>query len=234
MPGINRRELLQIGSCGLLGLGLPTMLAQQSRAAESRAVGEKRARSVILIFLTVAPSHLDMFDLKPDAPAEVRGTFHSIATRTPGYGVCEHLPKLAARSDKYAVIRSMTHGLPSHEHATHMLLTGIDKMPIGSTHMASRADWPCYASTLDYLQPRRDGIPNGVMLPTYLNNGYGFSGQDAGFLGAKYDPWHVKQDPNDPQFRVENLSLPVGMSVDALGHRRQLLAQFNADRKSVV
>ncbi|MDA0591230.1 MAG: DUF1501 domain-containing protein [Planctomycetota bacterium] len=225
---VNRRELLQVGYSGLMGVGLPTLLARQASAAESRPSHEQRARSVILIFLTGAPSHLDMFDLKPEAPSEVRGTFQPIATNTPGMDVCEHLPKLAARSDKYAVIRSMTHGLPSHEHATHMLLTGIDKMPIGATHMASRNDWPCYASTLDYLRPRHDGIPNGVMLPTYLNNGYGFSGQDAGFLGAKYDPWHVKQDPNDPTFRVENLSLPVGMTVDALGHRRQLLAQFNA------
>ena len=226
--GLNRRALLQVGYSGLLGVGMPTLFSHQSGAVESRSVGQKRARSVILIFLTGAPSHLDMFDLKPDAPAEVRGTFRPIATRTPGMDICEHLPKLAARSDKYAVIRSMTYGLPSHEHATHMVLTGIDKMPIGATHMASRADWPCYASTLDYLRPRPDGIPNGVMLPTYLNNGYGFSGQDAGFLGAKYDPWHVKQDPNDPKFRVENLSLPVSMTIEALGQRRQLLSQFNA------
>lgn len=224
----SRRALLQVGYSGLLGCGVPTLLAGQSSVAEAASVSKKRARSVILIFLTGAPSHLDMFDLKPDAPSEVRGTFQPIATRSSGLEICEHLPKLANRSDKYAVIRSMTHGLPSHEHATHMVLTGIDKMPLGSTHMASRSDWPCYASTLDYLRPRHDGIPNGVMLPTYLNNGYGFSGQDAGFLGARYDPWHVKQDPNDPKFRVENLSLPVGMSVDALAHRRELLAQFNA------
>lgn len=226
--GVNRRELLQVGYSGLLGFALPGLLSRQSSAAESRLATERRAKSVILIFLTGAPSHLDMFDLKPEASAEIRGDFRSIATQTPGMEVCEHLPKLAARSSQYAVVRSMTHGLPSHEHATHMLLTGIDKMPIGSTHMASRSDWPCYASTLDYLRPRRDGIPNGVMLPTYLNNGYGFSGQDAGFLGAKYDPWHVKQDPNDPKFRVENLSLPVGMTVDSLDNRRKLLAQFNA------
>ncbi|MDA1052886.1 MAG: DUF1501 domain-containing protein [Planctomycetota bacterium] len=119
--GIDRRELLQIGYTGLLGFGLPSLLARQAPAAESRPVGETRARSVILIFLTGAPSHLDMFDLKPEVPAEVRGTFQPIATRTPGMDVCEHLPKLAARSDKYAVIRSMTHGLPSHEHATHMV-----------------------------------------------------------------------------------------------------------------
>ena len=154
---------------------------------------------MILIFLTGAPSHLDTFDLKPNAPVEIRGTFRPIATRTAGVQVCEHLPLLAARADKFAVVRSMTHNLPSHEHATHYVLTGIDKMPPGATHMASRHDWPCYASGLDYLRPRKDGIPNGVMLPTYLNNGYGFSGQHAGLLGAKYDPWHLKQDPNDPE-----------------------------------
>lgn len=225
---VNRRELLQVGFSGMFAMGLSSLLAHQSRAALETDRGHPRAKSVILIFLTGAPSHLDMFDLKPDAAAEVRGTFEPIASQTPGMLISEHLPMLAACSSKYAVIRSMTHGLPSHEHATHMVLTGIDKMPLGATHMASRSDWPCYASTLDYLRPRRDGIPNGVMLPTYLNNGYGFSGQDAGFLGARHDPWHVKQDPNDLKFRIENLSLPVGMTVDALSQRRQLLAQFNA------
>jgi hypothetical protein len=226
--GIARRELLQVGFSGLLGLGLPTLLSRHALATRAATADGQRARSVILIFLTGAPSHLDMFDLKPEAPAEVRGTFQPIATQTAGIEICEHLPRLAIRSDKYAVIRSMTHGLPSHEHATHMVLTGIDKMPVGSTHMASRFDWPCYASSLDYLRPRHDGIPNGVMLPTYLNNGYGFSGQDAGFLGARHDPWHVRQDPNDAKFRVESLNLPVGMTIDALGQRRQLLAQFDA------
>lgn len=226
--GVSRRELLQVGYSGLCGVGLSTLLEHQARAGRDVARGSRQAKSVILIFLTGAPSHLDMFDLKPEAAAEVRGTFQPVASQTPGLLICEHLPKLAACSSKFAVIRSMTHGLPSHEHATHMVLAGIDKMPLGATHMASRSDWPCYASTLDYLQPRRDGIPNGVMLPTYLNNGYGFSGQDAGFLGAKHDPWHVKQDPNDPKFRVENLSLPVGLTVNALDQRRQLLAQFNA------
>ena len=112
-----------------------------------------KAKSVVLIFLTGAPSHLDTFDLKPDAPVEIRGEFKSIATKAPGVNYCEHLPGLAARADKLAVIRSMTHGLPSHEHATHMMLTGIDVLPPGSTHMASRADWPCFASGLDFVPP---------------------------------------------------------------------------------
>ncbi len=108
-----------------------------------------------MIFLTGAPSHLDTFDLKPDAPVEIRGEFKAIATKAPGVSYCEHLPELAARADKLAVIRSMTHGLPSHEHATHMMLTGIDVLPPGSTHMASRADWPCFASGLDFVRPAR-------------------------------------------------------------------------------
>ena len=88
-----------------------------------------------------------MSDLKPEAAAEVCGMLQPIATRTPGIDVCEHLPKRAAKLDKNAVIRLMTHGLPSHEHAMQMVLTGIDMMPMGAIHTASRSDWPCSAST---------------------------------------------------------------------------------------
>lgn len=230
--GVSRRGFLQVGSTGLLGFGLPTLLSRRAEAG-SNSIPHQRARSVLLIFLTGAPSHIDMFDLKPHAPAEVRGTFEGIHTRTPGMKICEHLPLLANCSDKYAIVRSMTHGLPSHEHATHMLLTGIDKMPPGSTHMASRFDWPCYASALDHVRPRQDGIPSGVMLPWYLNNGYGFSGQDAGFLGAKHDPWQIKQDPNSQNFKIENLSLPAGLSISGLENRKKLLAEFDAQRTAL-
>jgi hypothetical protein len=230
--GSSRRETLQVGFSGLLGLGLPTLLQGRDRAAKEKAKAAS-PKSVILIFLTGAPSHQDTFDLKPEAPAEVRGEFKPIASRTAGLRICEHLPRLAARSDKYAIVRSMTHEMPSHEHATHMLLTGIDKMPAGATHMASRSDWPCYASGLDYLRPRIDGIPNGVMLPTYLNNGYGFSGQNAGVLGAKHDPWQVKQDPNAADFRVENLSLPVGLSAVDLDDRMRLLASLDRQKSAM-
>jgi hypothetical protein len=231
--GLSRREVLQVGYSGLLGLGLPSLLAARERAALPPGLSSKPARSVILIFLTGAPSHLDTFDLKPDAPAEVRGTFKPVATRVPGVQVCEHLPMLSSRADRWAVVRSMTHGLPSHEHATHMVLTGIDKMPPGSTHMASRHDWPCFAAGLDYLRPRHDGVPNGVMLPTYLNNGYGFSGQNAGVLGPRHDPWHVREDPNAPGFRAEGLDLPAGLTADQLDDRRALLHQIDGQRSAL-
>ncbi len=220
--GMTRRECIQVGYSGLLGLGMASFPWATAGAA-SRA----RAKSVLLIFQTGAPSQIDTLDPKPEAPEEVRGTFRTIATNAPGVNVCEHLPGLAARADRFAIVRSMTHGLPSHEHATHMMLTGIDKLPPGSTHMASRADWPCYASGLDAVRPRGDGVPSGVMLPTYLNNGYGFCGQHAGVLGSKFDPWHVKQDPNAADFHVEELSLPPGLTASHLGDRRALLAQVD-------
>ena len=117
------------------------------------------------------------------------------------------------------------------EAVRNMVLTGIDKMPPGSTHMASRYDWPCFASGLDYLRPRDDGVPNGVMLPTYLNNGYGFSGQNAGVLGPKYDPWHIKQDPNDPGFRVDEFAPQLSFFFNAHNHLLEEIAKFRAARR---
>ena len=231
--GITRRELIQVGYSGLLGMSLANLLAAQASAKAAGTARAGRAKSVLLIFQTGAPSHLETFDLKPAAPEEIRGTFQPIATKAPGVEISEHLPGLAARADKLAIIRSMTHGFPSHEHATHMMLTGIDKMPPGSTHMASRSVWPCYASGLDYVRPRSDGIPNGVMLPTYLNNGYGFSGQSAGVLGPKFDPWHVRRDPNEANFKVEELTLPPGLTAEGLADRRSLLGEFDRQRSVV-
>jgi uncharacterized protein (DUF1501 family) len=225
--GVTRRELIQAGYSGLLGMGLPSLWAARALSSSNSA---PRARSVVLIFLTGAPSQIDTFDPKPEAPAEIRGSFKTIATKVPGIEIAEHLPMLAERADKFAIVRSMTHGVPSHEHATHYMLTGIDRPPPGSTHMASRADWPCYASALDQLRPRQDGLPSGVMLPTYLNNGYGFSGQSGGLLGAKYDPWQIKQDPNEPNFGIEELNLPVGLTAGHLGDRRTLLQQVDSQR----
>ena len=229
--GLTRREMLQVGYSGLLGLGMTSVAATASRGDGPR--GPRPVRSVVLIFQTGAPSHIDTLDPKPDAAAEIRGEFKPIATNAPGVSISEHLPGLAARADKLAIVRSMTHGLPSHEHATHMMLTGIDKMPPGSTHMASRADWPCYASGLDCLRPRDDGVPSGVLLPTWLNNGYGFSGQDAGVLGPKFDPWQIRQDPNKPGFRVDELNLPPGLTAEAVGRRRALLEEVDGQARAI-
>jgi hypothetical protein len=188
-----------------------------------------RAKSVILVFLTGGLSHIDSFDMKPDAPEGIRGEFRPIASKVPGIPICEHLPKLAARLDKLAIVRSMAHGYTNHLNATHELLTGHPQPGAFFDKVASRDDYPCYAAAVDAIRPRTDGVPSGVMLPTFLVEGpLTWPGQHAGFLGPKHDPWQVRQDPNRPGFGIEGLALPAGMSVERLDRRKALLDQMSA------
>ncbi len=187
---------------------------------------------MILVFLTGGPSHLDTFDPKPDAPAEIRGEFKPIPTAVPGIQICEHLPGFARRMDRLAIVRSMTHANNGHLPATHWMLTGhpIPGIPrdLGVDKIRSRGDWPSYASALNYFRPSGAGIPSGVHLPTYLQEGaLLWPGQYAGCLGPKYDPWQITDDPNKKEFRVENLSLPNGFAVERLQARRSLLERVN-------
>ena len=228
--GISRKEFLQVGFSGLAGLGLTDVLAGQAKAKTQAP----RAKSVILVFQTGAPSHQDTFDLKPNAPDTVRGEYKPIATNVSGIQFGEHIPRLAKVADKMAVVRSMTHSIPGHEYGTHFVLTGIDKRPPQTTHMASRNDWPCYSAGLQYFRPRPDGLPCGIMLPTYLNNGYGFSGQHGGLLGTRLDPWHITKNPNSDKFKVDELTLLPGLSISRLGNRRSLLEELDDQRRSLA
>src|SRR5262245_13609110 len=118
-PALSRRAMMQVGSIGLLGLGMSELSLLRSLAGDPTS----NAKSVIFIFLTGGISHQDSFDLKPDAPDSVRGEFRPIATRTPGIQICEHLPMLAQRSELYTLVRSIGTGDSGHEVACHMLLT---------------------------------------------------------------------------------------------------------------
>ncbi|HZU38611.1 MAG TPA: DUF1501 domain-containing protein [Gemmataceae bacterium] len=228
--GVTRREFVQIGYSGLLGVGLSSVLTPTALAAR-----RSKPKSMILIFLTGAPSHLDTFDPKPDAPSEIRGEFKTIPTRVPGLHVSEHLPRLAARADKYTVVRSLAHRENNHLVATHHLLTGYPQPGAFFDKIASRDDWPCYASALDYLRPRHDGIPTGVNLPTFLMEGpLTWPGQHAGFLGPRHDPWQITQDPNSPRFRVNSLRLPAGMEANRLNDRRALLDEINQQQRELA
>jgi hypothetical protein len=230
--------MLQVGYSGLLGISLPALLAGKTRAGESsRSVSKapRKPKSVILVFLTGAPSHLDTFDMKPDAPPEVRGEFKPIATSVAGLQVCEHLPRLAARAHKYALVRSLAHRENNHLVATHHLLTGHPQPGAFFDKVASRDDWPCYASTLSCVRPRHDGIPSGVHLPTFLMEGpLTWPGQHAGFLGPRYDPWQITRDPNGREFRVDSLHLAPGMEVDRLSDRRTLLDAINRQQQELA
>lgn len=229
--GINRREALQVGYSALLGIGLPSLLSRQAAAAvEGRAA--RKPRSVIIVFLTGAPSHIDTFDMKPDAPAEIRGEFKPVTTSVPGVFACEHLPRLAARADKYALVRSLSHRENNHLVATHHVLTGHPQPGAFFDKVASRDDWPCYSSGLNYLRPRSDGLPSGVNLPTFLVEGpLTWPGQHAGFLGPRHDPWQINQDPNKPDFRVDNMRLAPGLEVGRLSDRQSLLAKVNRQQE---
>ena len=232
--GIVRREFLQVGFSGLLGLTAGSVL--QGRAAASLAAGSVRTstpKSVILVFLTGGLGHLDSFDMKPDAPEGIRGEFKPVATNAPGIQICEHLPGLAARTDKLAIGRTFSHQHPNHLNATHQLLTGHPQPGAFFDKIASRDDYPCYAGALNAIRPRADGVPSGVMLPTYLMEGpLLWPGQNAGFLGPKHDPWQIRKDPNSSGFREDNLRLPDGFSVERVDRRRNLLDEISAQQEA--
>jgi hypothetical protein len=185
--------MLRAGAIGLLGLGAAELSALQSVAG-----GEApRARSVIFVFLTGGLSHLDSFDLKPDAPDTIRGEFQSIATRTPGTRVCEHLPLLAARTDRYALIRSMATGSDGHEVACHMLLTGRLDLPAGFSvqNVPNPNEWPSLPAQVTFAKDGRghNNLPPAVVLPEPSVNEAGRvrPGQYAGRLGPRWEAWHL-------------------------------------------
>lgn len=221
-----RREWLQVGCSSFAGIGLSKAIG----AAESGALPAARAKSVVLIYLTGGASHHDTFDMKPNAAAEIRGPLQPIDTVVPGLQVCELLPKMASCAHRYTVVRSMSHEETSHPQATHRVLTGAMFPPErNATPVASRHDFPCYAAALQQLRPSSDGIPSGITLPTPLfDPPTMWPGQNAGCLGARFDPWQLQQDANQPLKGDPTLTLPEGFTVDRVSSRRSLLSQVNA------
>jgi hypothetical protein len=237
--GLTRREALQVGYSGLLGVGLPTAiggrLARAATAGQPGASSVKPPKSVLIVFLTGAASHHDTFDMKPEAPAEIRGEFRPIATLVAGLHICEHLPQLAARMDRVSLIRSLSHLDNNHLMSTHHVLTGAVQPGGFFDKVASRDDWPCYAGGLAAIRPRDDGIPSGVNLPTFLVEGpLTWPGQHAGFLGPKYDPWQITGDPNSAEFKVDALQLAPGIDVSRLAGRRSLLGELNRQQRALA
>ncbi len=226
---VSRRAFVQAGYSGLLGLGLPQLLAAQAASAGTSASGPRRVRSVMVILLSGGLGQHDSFDMKPEAPDAMRGEFRPIQTSVPGIEVCEHLPGLAARLDRLAVVRTMSHPEGNHLVAVHRVLTGHPSRPRGASDLdrvASRDDFPCFGAVVSQVRPRGDGIPDGVSLPMRLIEGpLTWPGQDAGFLGPRHDPWQIRLDPNRPDRRDESLAIAPGLDPDRLHRRRHLLAQ---------
>lgn len=232
--GLDRRSLLRVAAAGVLGATLPSIPVSGNESG-TRPPGFGKAKSVLIVLLSGGPSQLDMLDPKPDAPQEVRGEFKPIGTTIPGVSVCEHLPKLAAQTDRWAIVRTMAHREHNHLLATHVALTGRPTpIPRGGSDLdrvESRNDFPNFAAALDFVKPRTDGIPSGVTLPNYLIEGpLTWPGQHAGFLGAKHDPWQINGDPNNAEFQIEALSMRDGVTPTRLRTRRQLLDDLNQGR----
>src|SRR4051812_1296306 len=217
---ISRRHLLKVGGMGLLGLTMPNLLQ-----AEARSKGPKikaRAKSVIFLYQFGGPSHIDMFDMKPNAPEGIRGPHKPIASSADGITVSEHLPRVAKIMDKVTLIRSMHHTMKNHNSASYYALTG-HAPPVDDIRLRDSLDlFPAYGSVVDKLAPITGEMPTSVAFPYVIRDGSVTPGQHASFLGKVHDPFLVTQDPNSPEFALPELSLPAHVSYERLEQRREL------------
>ncbi|HEY3897220.1 MAG TPA: DUF1501 domain-containing protein [Chthoniobacter sp.] len=217
---ISRRRALKVGGLGLLGLNFAQILN-----AESYGTNEKlkaRAKSVIFLFQWGGPSHVDMFDMKPDAPEGIRGPHKPIASKADGIQVSEHLPKTAQIMDKVTLIRSMHHTMKNHNSAGYYALTG-HAPPSDDQRLRDSLDlFPAYASIVDKLAPLKGDLPTAVSYPYVISDGSVTPGQQASFLGKDHDPLTVLQDPNSSAFTLPELSLPEGIPFERMQARREL------------
>jgi hypothetical protein len=225
---LSRRQLLRIGGVGSLGLTLPGLLQAEAEGTAPRNSAAGPIRSCILIFYYGGPSHIDTFDMKPNAPAEVRGQFGSIATSVPGLRVCEHLPFTARVMDRLAIVRSMHHPMTNHNAAAFTALCGRNPLK-GDLELLGndRNDPPCLGAILSGTLPERRGLPTFVALPHVMYNVVQLPGQVAGFLGSAHDPFQVSADPSAPSFQMGELELPGDLPIDRLDDRAALLRMLD-------
>ena len=240
--GVSRREVLQTGA-GLLGVSLSSVLAAESVAPPVA----QTAKSVLFLYIYGGPSQHETFDMKPEAPELIRGPFRPIASRTPGLLMCEHMPRLAAMSDQFSVIRTLNHTHNNH-HACHWMKTGRAWHLPETVFNATNKDWPSMGSVVEFLAqhaPGRDRreVPGYVYLPAPLGHlqGYDYAGQYAGWLGRAYNALATdfrRRDKSDnPYFRdvtdqefnlqIQGLEMQPEMTIDRLNHRRRLVEQFD-------
>ncbi|MFL5245309.1 MAG: DUF1501 domain-containing protein [Gemmataceae bacterium] len=235
--GWTRREILRIGALGLGSLTLPDLLRLELAAACKHAGGAKpaaRAKSAILLFLSGGPSQLDMWDPKPNAPQEIRGTFKPIDTNVPGIRISEQLPRTARVADKCAILRSVCHSTPNHPEASYWMMVGspIQRAAPQSVSL-SREDRPHAGSALAKLLPTQAALPPFVMVPEAISPvGPERPGQHAGFLGPAYDPYRVNSDPNLPSYSYGALNPQPELSPTRLHGRHDLLSQLGEQAKS--
>jgi Protein of unknown function (DUF1501) len=217
--GVSRRSFLQAGA-GLAGMTLPGLLGLEAAGAvEARRA---RIRNCITIFLVGSPGHLDTWDMKPNAPAEVRGKFRPMATNVPGIQICEHFPLMARMMDKVALIRSLHHRTgATHENGQRWMMTGHE--------FNADSVQPHSGSVIARVFGPKTELPANVILPGPIGNtGAGpLHGQTAAYLGSAHEPFFLNADPAQPNFRVADLEVPAGQSATRLDARQHLLTQLD-------
>lgn len=206
--GVRRRDFLRLGVLGATGLSLPGFL----RMAEAGTVRPGKATSAIFINLGGGPSHIDTFDLKPDAPSEFRGEFNPIDTNVPGIQISEHLPKLAKCADKFAILRGVSHSLAAHEFGTKYMNTGNRPIP--------SLEFPGYGPVVSKEKGGPPDLPPFVAIPD--------TPQTAGYLGVEYAPFSTAVTPRaGVPFSVRGITLRNGLTVEEVEKRRDLLKKLD-------
>jgi hypothetical protein len=212
--GVTRREFLQAGTLSAVGLALPELMAAK---ASGRVADGHDERAVIMIFNLGAPSQIDCWDMKPEAPAEIRGPFKPIKTNAAGIEISEIFPRMAQHADKYSLVRSCFHTAAAvHDTGHQMLQTG--RLFTGGINT------PHVGCALAYLRGRKSDLPAHVVLPEPMGRTGGNlpHGQDAGFLGKAHDPFALMADPSKPNFQVPDLLPPAAIGQARLDRRRRM------------
>jgi uncharacterized protein DUF1501 len=230
--GITRREWLRIGSLGIAGLALPTLLKAHGQPAHGVRSG--RAKSCIVMCFLGGPPQQETWDPKPDSPAEVRGDLLPIRTNVPGILVGELMPRTAQHLDKIAVLRAMVTNDNAHSASGYYMTTGHPHAPQGVENARPGApnDWPCMGALIKRALPSRGGLPTSITLPEQSANDGNLTwpGQDAGFLGRAADPWLINCDPSAANFSIEGIALPPDVTAPRVSARAGLLAHLNHGR----
>jgi len=214
----HRRDFLKLGTAGLLGLGLADLLRLEARAGNAK----RKATSIIMLWLAGGPATIDMWDLKSDAPENIRGDFKPIDTSVKSVRICEFLPKTAKVMDQCTLVRSLHHNVAAHGPGTVYMTTGNRPTPA--------LDYPSLGALASKLLPAPAGVPSYVAFTGARENG--FNGA-AGYLGSAYNPFEVEGGANRMQLRVQGVSLPDGFSVSDLEYRNRLLESFDEKFKAL-
>ena len=213
--GMPRRDFLQLGIGGVLGLGFADLLRLRAGASPALAAPAGRQINCIMIWLDGGPSHFESFDPKPDAPSEIRGEFKTIPTAVPGVHFSEAVPELAKIADKYTVVRSICHKDPNHGGGNHYMMTGAPT-PVPVACGAFVTFHPSFGSVVSHHRGVRDGMPAYTSIPQVTRSG------GPNFLGGKHAPFVIDGSPNSPSFKVRDVVLPAEISEGRAASRREL------------